>query len=175
MPSQQKKELVKQLKQKLEKAKSVVIVDYSGTAADDQVALRSGLKEAEGEMFVTKNSLINIALGEKEALQESLTGMNALVFSYEDPVSAIKKLFDFHEETEKLEIKAGLLIEEKTILSPGEIEQLSKLPSKEELIVTLIHRLQGPAYGLVNVLQAGPRNLVYALQAIADKKQESEE
>ena len=128
------------------------------------------IKSAQGEMFVTKNSLINLAVTEKN-LEQSLVGMNALIISYEDAVSALKKLFEFKEEAEKLEIKQGLMMADGKIqvLSPDEVEQLSKLPDKDELMVMMIQRLQSPAYGLVNVLNAGPRNLVYALQAIAEK------
>jgi large subunit ribosomal protein L10 len=171
MPSQQNKNQVELIKDKLSKAKSVVIVDYSGTNANDQIKLRAMIKSAQGEMFVTKNSLINLAVAEKE-LEQSLVGMNALIISYEDAVAALKKLFEFKDEAEKLEIKQGLMMADGKIqiLSPDEVEQLSKLPGKDELMVMMIQRLQGPAYGLVNVLNAGPRNLVYALQAIADKK-----
>ncbi len=170
MPSQQNKQQLELIKDKLSKAKSVVIVDYSGTNATDQIKLRAMIKSAQGEMFVTKNSLINLAVTEKN-LEQSLVGMNALIISYEDAVSALKKLFEFKEEAEKLEIKQGLMMADGKIqvLSPDEVEQLSKLPDKDELMVMMIQRLQGPAYGLVNVLNAGPRNLVYALQAIAEK------
>ncbi len=170
MPSQQNKQQLELIKDKLSKAKSVVIVDYSGTNATDQIKLRAMIKSAQGEMFVTKNSLINLAVTEK-TLEQSLVGMNALIISYEDAVSALKKLFEFKEEAEKLEIKQGLMMADGKIqvLSPDEVEQLSKLPDKDELMVMMIQRLQSPAYGLVNVLNAGPRNLVYALQAIAEK------
>jgi len=171
MPSKQNKQQIELIKDKLAKAKSVVVVDYSGTDANDQIKLRAMIKSAQGEMFVTKNSLINLAVAEKE-LEESLVGMNALIISYEDAVAALKKLFEFKDEAEKLEIKQGLMMSDGKIqvLSPSQVEELSKLPGKDELMVMLIQRLQGPAYGLVNVLNAGPRNLVYALQAIANKK-----
>lgn len=170
MPSQYNQQQVEVIKDKLAQAKSVAIVDYSGTTANDQVKLRAMIKEAQGEVFVTKNTLINLAVGET-SLQDSLTGMNALVLSYQDAVSAFKKLFEFKDEEDKLEVKQGIMLEDGKIkvLSQAEVEQLSKMPSKNELIVMLIQRVQGPAYGLVNVLNAGPRNLVYALQAIANK------
>lgn len=170
MPSQYNQQQIDLIKEKLAQAKSIAIVNYSGTNATDQVKLRAMIKQANGEMFVTKNTLINLAVGE-DSLTESLTGMNALVLSYEDAVSALKKLFEFKDEVEKLEIKQGMLLEDGVIkiLSKDEVKQLSMLPGKDELIVMLIQRLQSPAYGLVNVLNAGPRNLVYALQAIADK------
>jgi large subunit ribosomal protein L10 len=169
MPSKNNQQQVELIKEKLGKAKSVTIIDYSGTDADDQVKLRSMIKKAQGEMLVTKNTLINLAVSDP-SLEYSLTGMNALVFSYQDAVSALKEVFEFKKEEEKLEIKQGVMIEDGKIkiLNSDEVEQLSKLPNKEELMMMMIQRLQGPAYGLVNVLNAGPRNLVYALKAIAD-------
>ncbi|HQM15951.1 MAG TPA: 50S ribosomal protein L10 [Candidatus Woesebacteria bacterium] len=174
MPSQYNQDQVEIIKQKLSTAKSIAIVDYSGTNASDQVKFRAMIKQAQGEVFVTKNTLINLAIN-KEEVKESLTGMNALVFSYQDAIAALKKLFEFKDEEEKLEIKRGLLLEDGKIkvLSKDELEQLSKLPGKEELMVMLIQRLQGPAFGLVNVLNAGPRKLVYALQAVVDQKSQA--
>ena len=164
MPNQKNQQQVELLQEKVAKAKSAVVVDYSGTTVNDQTKLRSALRATGGEIVVTKNTLIDIAFG-KGKLTESLQGMNAVVFSFQDEVATIKELFKFHKDSEKLTIKQGMLADK--VLSVDEVESLSKLPGKAELIATLISRIQGPTYGLVNVLQAGPRNLVYALQAIA--------
>lgn len=166
MPSQQNQQQLEMVKEKASTAKSIAIVDYSGTTVNDQVKLRREIRQAGGEFLVAKNTIINIALG-KKALKESLEGMNALVLSIADEVSALKPLFKFHKDNEKLSIKQGLL--EGKVLSASEVESLSELPGKDELIATLISRLQGPAYGLVNVLKAGQRDLVYVLKAVADK------
>ncbi len=166
MPNAKNQSQVELLKEKVDRSKSVVVVDYSGTTVNDQVTLRSAVSEAGGEMLVAKNTLIDIATG-KGNLTDSLEGMNAIVFSYEDAVAAIKKVFEFHKDSSKLTIKQGMM--DGKVLSVSEVEMLSKLPSKNELIATLISRLQGPAYGLVNVLKANQRGLVYALRAIADK------
>lgn len=167
MPSQKNKTRLEILKNKLEKSKAFAIVNYEGTNVDEQVQLRSKLKEAGAEFFVSKNTLIELAL-ENEDLTNVLNGMNALVFSYDDQVSAFKQVVDFHEETEKLEVKKGWM--DDRVLSADQIIELSKLPSKDELIGQLMARLQSPASGLVNVLQAGQRDLVYVLKAIGDKK-----
>jgi len=169
MPNQHNQDQVKLIQEKLDQAKSMAIVDYSGSNVNDLTALRSALRDAGGEMFVTKNTLIDIAIG-KGKLSESLTGMNAIIFSYEDAVGGLKALFEFHKENEKLEIKQGYM--EDKVLSATEIEALSKLPSKSELIVMLIQRLKSPGQGLVNTLSAKSKDLVYVLKAIADKKSE---
>lgn len=167
MPNKHNQDQVALIQDKLSKAKSAVIVDYSGTSGSDQVQLRSDVKQAGGEILVTKNTLIDIAVG-KGKVSQSLSGMNAIVFSYNDAVAAVKALFKFHKDNEKLEIKEGVM--EDKVLSTSEVEALSKLPSKDELIATLIARIKGPSYGMVNVLSAGPRNLVYTLKAISEKK-----
>jgi large subunit ribosomal protein L10 len=168
MPNQHNQQQVSLIQDKLKDAKSAAIVDFSGTSVNDQVKLHRELKASGGEMLVTKNTLIDIAVG-KGKVKESLKGMNAIVFSFQDEVSTIKALFKFHKDTEKLTIKQGVMGDK--VLSVEEIEKLSQLPGKDELISMLISRIQGPAYGLVNVLKAGQRDLVYALKAIAEKKQ----
>lgn len=167
MPNKHNQDQVALIKEKLSKAKSAVVIDYSSTTGNDQVTLRDQVRQAGGEILVTKNTLMDIAIG-KGKVSDSLKGMNALVFSYNDAVAAIKSLFAFHKDNEKLEIKQGVMDDK--VLSPSEVEALSKLPSKQELLATLIARIQGPAYGLANVLQAVPRSLVYSLKAISEKK-----
>ena len=166
MPSQKNLDIVKTLKEKLTEAKSVVIFDYSGTSVKDQVELRRKVKEAGGEILVTKNTLIGIAIG-KEEIKDALEGMNAVAFAYEDEIAPIKALFEFHKETEKLEIKKGLM--DDRVLSQAEVEALSKLPNKTELVAALIARIKGPGQGLVNVFTASTRDLISVLNNIAKK------
>ena len=166
MPNKKNLDTVKTLKEKLAEAKSVVIFDYSGTSVKDQVDLRRKIKDAGGEVLVTKNTLIGIAIG-KDEIKDVLEGMNAVVCAYEDEVAPIKALFEFHKEADKLEIKKGLMADK--VLSQAEVEALSKLPSKAELIATLIARIKGPGQGLVNVMTAGTRDLISVLNNIAKK------
>lgn len=167
MPSTANQTQVQQLSDKLAKAKSMVVIEYSGTTVNDQTKLRSQVTEVGGEVVVAKNTLMDIALG-KGKLSDALKGMNAFVFGYEDAVGAIKKVFDFNKESSKLVIKAGLL--EDKVLSATEVENLSKLPSKQELLATLVQRIQSPATGMVNVLKAPVRDLVQVLRAYSQKE-----
>lgn len=167
MPNAKNQQQVEELKQKISKAKSIAIVEYSKTSANDQVKLRRTVKSAGGEFLVAKNTLIDIALG-KGKVTDSLKGMNGIVFSYEDAVAALKNLFAFKKDNDQIVIKQGYMGD--AVLSPKQVEELSKLPGKNELISMLIARLNNPGSGLVNVLQASQRGLVYALNAIANKK-----
>lgn len=168
MPNQSNQDQVAMLQEKLKGAKSVAIFDYSGTSVKDQVKLRSDIKEAGGEVVVTKNTLIDIAMG-KGNVADSLHGMNAVAISLKDEVSAIKALFNFHKDNDRLTIKQGMMGDK--VLSVEEVEKLSKLPGKDELISMLIARIKGPSHGLVNVLQAAQRDLVYVLKAVSEKQE----
>lgn len=165
-PNLKNQATLKTLQEKVSKAKSIVIADFSGTTVNQQVKLRADVKKAGGEIIVAKNTLIDIAVG-KGKLTESLQGMNAAIFGYEDPVSPVKALFEFHKKTEKLTIKQGFM--DDRVLSTEDVVQLSKLPSKQELLAKLLMILKSPGTGLVNVLNANQRNLVYALDAISKK------
>ena len=175
MPNVKNQAEVKALSEKFDEAKSVVVANYSGLDVKAQTELRAKIAEAGGEFKVSKNRLFKIVAeeklgGEDPTLTEALNGQNAFLFAIEDAVSALKALFEFADENEALEIKMGIL--DGKILSYKETEGLSKLPSKEELIAKLISQINGPMYGLVNVVQGPTRNLVYVLNAIKDKKSE---
>ncbi|MDA1079931.1 MAG: 50S ribosomal protein L10 [bacterium] len=170
MPNQANAAAIELLKEKLAQAKSFAIVEYSGTTGNDQVELRRVLAEVGAEFRVAKNTLMRQVAG-KDEMNASFEGQNAFVFSYEDEIGGLKALFSFHQDKEKLVIKQGLMGDK--VLSAEDLENLSKLPSKNELIATLISRIQGPAYGLVNVLKASQKDLVYALKAVADKMGQS--
>jgi large subunit ribosomal protein L10 len=166
MPSQQNQDRLQVVSEKNSRAKSVVIAQYAGTSVAEQVELRAAIKKAGGEVVVTKNTLIDLAVG-KGKLSDSLHGMNAVIFAYEDPVSPIKALFDFNKKNGKLMIKQGYMDDK--VMSAEEVEQLSKLPSKAELLTKLLMILQTPGTNLVRTLNAVPQKLVYAVDAIAKK------
>lgn len=167
MPSKKNQTQFDLLKEKAEKAKSVVVTDYAGLTVSQQTKLRSELRKAGGEFIVGKNTLLRLAL-KKDELNDSLQGQSGVLFSYEDEISPLKALVKFIKETEKPVLKAGLLAGK--VLSIKDIQEYAKLPGKEELIGMLINRIQGPAYGLVTVLSASMKNLVYALKDLENKK-----
>lgn len=167
MPRQSNIDELAVLSEKLKSAKSFAIVEYSGTTGSDQVKLRQALQDAGAEFRVSKNTLMRLAVDNK-ALDASFEGQNAFVFSQKDEVGGIKALFTFHKDEDKLVIKQGLMGDK--VLSYEELEALSKLPGKDQLIATLISRINAPGQGLVNVLKAGTRDLVQVLKAYADKQ-----
>jgi len=172
MPKQKNVEIVKNLKDKFEKAKSVVFAEYTGLDANSMNELRKEIKAEGAEISIAKNTLMKLALPKNGEIKDRLKGQMMTLFAYEDSITPLKKLVEFAEEYEAPSVKIGLF--EGEITSADQIVQLSKLPSKEELIARIVRGIKSPLTGIVNVLGGTQRNFVYALSAIAEKKSEEE-
>jgi large subunit ribosomal protein L10 len=167
---EKKKTAVDQLKQKIDAANVLVISDYRGVTVKQLTELRRKLYAQESEFKVVKNTLMRRALEAAglERLSEHLAGPIGVLLGYKDPVEPLKALVDFIDEIEKGEIKAGVV--EKTIIDPKGIADMAKLPPREVLLARVVGGLNAPIYGFVNALQGNIRKLVYALNAVREKK-----
>lgn len=163
-------ETVELLKEKLNSAKSIVITNHSGLTVAESSQLKNKLRAVDSEFLIAKNTLIKLAAKETghEIPDEVLEGPTSILFAYSDEVSPIKELTAFAKTSEKPVIKAGLL--GTNFLSTDRISQLAKLPSKETLQGKVVGGLYSPLYGIVGVMSANLRNLVYAINAIKDQK-----
>ena len=104
---QGKKGIVEEIKEKVDKAQSVVLVDYRGLKVDELNELRSKCREAGVDYKVYKNTLMRFAFKESgfEDFNEFLAGPNAVAFGYDDPVQAAKIIHEFSKDHDNLEIK----------------------------------------------------------------------
>lgn len=171
---QGKRELIEEIKGKVDKAQSVVLVDYRGLKVDELNDLRRLCREAGVDYKVYKNTLMRFAFKDSgfEDFNEFLIGPNAVAFGYEDSVQAAKITHEFSEDHKNLEIKAGIV--DGNIVGFDQIEKLASLPSKEVLIAQTLGGLNGPISGFVNVLQGNIRNLAYVLNAVKEKQEAQE-
>jgi len=168
---EEKKQIVQEIKEKVEKAQGIVLVDYRGLTVEEVTQLRRNYRKAGVEYKVYKNTLMRFAFKELglEDFNEYLKGPSAIAFGYDDPVQPAKVTNDFAKEHEALEIKAGIV--DGKIVSIEEIKALANLPSKEVLIAQVLGGFNAPIAGFVNVLQGTIRSLVYALNAIKEKQE----
>lgn len=168
MPAQAKIEKVKELSDRLDRAKAVVLTDYRGLTVSQLDELRKKVEAAGAEFEVTKNTLLSRSLGEKQVPDEALEGPTATLFAYEDEVAPLKALQDFIKTYNLPNVKVGFL--GKDLLNASQVSELAKLPSREVLLGKLVGSLKGSQYGLVSVLSGNIRKLVYALDAVSKSK-----
>ena len=170
----QKEAQVKELNSIFNKMTAGVLIDYRGIAANQIVELRKKLNGSSSTMKVIKNSLARIASNDSPfaELADQFTKTRAIVYSDGDPVEQAKVLSEQAANIENLKILAGILVGDgkTSILDSSQVEALSKLPSREELIVKLLFLLQAPATQFVRTLNAVPVNFVRTLAAIRDSK-----
>ena len=167
----QKKELVERLAKDLSESQISILIDYKGLDVLQMTDLRAQLRNEGIQAEVVKNTLmIRASEGTDAALMKDLfKGPSAIVLSKDDPVAPAKILVDFAKKNEKLEIKAGTLSGK--LLSFEELKQLAKMPSREELLGTIVYTLNAVPTSFVNVLAGVPRAFVNVLNAIKDQKE----
>ncbi len=149
-----KVEKVAEILERLKNAESVSIVSYNGLTVEQDTNLRRQCRENNVDYCVLKNRLFKRAVDELgiEGLDDLLNGPNAFVFSKKDPVSGPKAVAQFIDKNklESLKILGGIFegkaADEKTMI------KLSKMPSKDELMATLVGCMMSPMSSLVAVL-----------------------
>ncbi len=158
MPSakvlEEKKAKVAALKERIGSAVAGVVVDYKGTTVEDDTKLRKELREAGVHYTVAKNTLIRLALDGSalSAMDDMLNGTTAIATSSEDYVAAAKILSKFAETHENFTVKTGFIDGE--VISLQKIEELAKLPSKEQLLTNVAFVFAAPMASFARAIQA---------------------
>ena len=161
---EQKQVIVNEIKEKLEKATSAVLVDARGLTVEQDTKLRKQLREAGVDYKVYKNTMMNFAVQgtEFEGLKDYFEGPSAIAICYEDPTVAAGILNKFMKEAKALEFKAGVI--EGTCYDAKGMAAVADIPSREVLLSKLLGSFKSPM-----------GNFARVIQAIADKQPEAAE
>lgn len=156
-----KKQVVEEIKTKIQNAKSLVLVDYKGINVIDDTILRKKCREANVEYKVLKNRLVKIAFNDLGITEfdSYLEGTTAIAFANGDEMQAAKIMVDSSKTIKAIEPKCGMF--EGKFVDKAGVEALSAIPGREVLL--------GQLCGL---LQSGLSGLAMALSQVAEKKAE---
>ena len=149
-----KKTVVAGIKEKFEKAQTVVLVDYRGLTVAEDTELRNQLRKAGVEYAVLKNTMISRAIEgmNVDEMHASLEGPTAVAFGYEDMIAPAKILSEFAKKSKKLTIKCGVC--DGAYLNADGVEALASLPSKEVLIAKIIGSMMSSVSKFVYCVEA---------------------
>ena len=147
-----KQPVVQAIAEDVKDAQSVVLVDYRGLTVAQDTAMRKELREAGVIYKVCKNTMMRRAFEGTEFadLDEYLEGPSAIAISKDDATAPARIICKFAKEAKALEVKAGVV--EGTVYDANGIVELSKVPSREELLSKLLGSLQSPITNLARVL-----------------------
>lgn len=163
----QKKEIIKDLVDKLSRQKAAIFFDYTGLTVNQFQELRNRLREEKLDCRATKKTMVRLALektGFKNINVKELPGQIALAFSYDDEILPARILYNFSKDNQALKILSGLI--QGAYLENEAIIDLAKLPSKDELLARLVGSLAAPIRGFASVLQGNLRKLVFILKGL---------
>ena len=148
-----KKPIVDEISAAIKDAQTVVLVDYRGLTVEQDTELRKQLREAGVGYKVYKNTFMNFAFKgtDCEGLTDLLEGPSAMATCDTDATAAARILCKFAKTAPKLEIKGGV-VEGKVYDAKG-IEQISSIPSREELLGRLFGSMQSPVTNFARVLK----------------------
>ena len=153
MDRAQKEKVVEELGQIFESSGVVVVSHYAGLTVAEMQDLRAQMREAGGSVRVAKNRLAKIALSGTaiEGMGDLLTGMTVLSYS-EDPVAAAKAAEAYAKENDKFVILGGAM--DGSILDPAGVKTVASMPSREELIASIVGCIGAPASNIAGAIGA---------------------
>ena len=149
------------------------VLNYGGLKVSQLSALRQELAKHNSRAMVVKNTYLGKVanqLGWKD-ISSMLSGPTAMITGNGDVTEVAKVLVEFVKKNDKAKIKGASL--ETAALSTADVDALSKLPSKDAMRGMLLGTLLAPATSLVRVLNAPLLNVLYALKAYEEKKNET--
>lgn len=176
MPTAQKEARVAALRERLAQSGGLYLSDFSGIDAAGMTRLRTQVSEAGGKVEVVKNRLLKLALEgtDVEGLGDHLTGPTAITFCGEDAVSPAKAMREFAKaltaDKQRWVIKAAFV--DGRMFADAQAEALADLPPVEEIRAGAVGAIAGPLNALVFALNGALSDLVFTLQAVAEKRQE---
>lgn len=151
----QKSQIIQGLADQLSRMKAAVMVNFSGIEVKEINKLRDKCRKEGLDYVVAKKTLLKKSLAEKgfDAIAEqSFGGEIATLFSYEDEIAPARIVASFAKENDKFKFAGGIF--EGAFIDAARVKELSKIPSKKELLAKVVGCLSNPLSGLVRVLNA---------------------
>ena len=167
-----KKEVVAEVSERLKNAQAVVLAEYRGLPVEDITVLRSQARASGVYLRVLKNTLARRAVQGTpfEKLSDQMVGPLAYGIS-KDPVAAAKVLHAYAKGNDKLVIKGGAMPGQ--VMNAKEVGQLATMPSREQLLATLLGTMQAPIAKFVQTLNEVPGKFVRTVAAVRDQKEKA--
>jgi large subunit ribosomal protein L10 len=172
MKKTDKSALIKELSEKINEYSHFYVTDTLGLNASQTSDLRRACFNKDVKMMVVKNTLFQLALEQSEkqveGMEEAFKGTSAVLFCNTGNVPA--KLIKEFQKTTSLPVLKGAYVEESVYMGSEQLETLSTIKSKEELLGDVIGLLQSPAKNVISALQSGGTKIHGILQTLSEKE-----
>ncbi|AMR28458.1 50S ribosomal protein L10 [Hymenobacter psoromatis] len=181
MNREEKQTLVDELSEKFQSHNAFYIADASGMSVAKINDFRRLCFNRGLEFKVYKNSFIRKALdtlaSDTSEMSEALKGQSGVLFSKESGSTPAKLLKDFYKAqaygrgvTPKPVLK-GAYVDASIYIGADQLDTLSTIKGKNELIGEVIGLLQSPAKNVISALSSGGNILAGLLKTLSEKEE----
>lgn len=171
MKKENKSAVIDSLIEKINHNAHFYLTDISGLNAEDTSNLRRKCFESGIQMQVAKNTFVKLAMekaeGDFEGLYEVLKGNTSVMFT-ETGNAPAKVIKEFRKSNEKPILK-GAYVEEGIYIGDNQLDVLSSIKSKEEVIGDIIGLLQSPIKNVLGALQSAPNTIGGLVKTLQEK------
>jgi large subunit ribosomal protein L10 len=175
MERAEKETAIAELKERISRAPSLYLTDFTGLNVKAMTQLRRSLRKSGAEYVVVKNRLAQRAFSESEGLPDiggSFGGPTGVVFGFGDVVATAKVLSDFAKEhDQRPALKIGLM--DRKVLNAAQVARLAALPPREQLLAELAGLMQAPMAALAGVLEAKVQEMAGLLDALRMEREKA--
>lgn len=172
MTREEKNQVIAEINDNIARSKSLFFTDFSGLSVEQSTKLRREFRSSNIGYQVAKNTLITRALathGEKYSeVSDKIIGMTAIAYGFDDPVAPAKILKKFFDTIEKPTLKFAYV--EEQFFDGKQLKMLATMPTRKEMIASILGSIQAPAQGIVGAINAVMRDLVGVIDAIEKQK-----
>lgn len=155
MPNIEKKQtVVAEIKENLNNAVSVVLVNARGLTVAKDSELRKKLRESGIFYKVYKNTMLKLAIKDSkfESLIEYLNGPTAVAISYDDATASARIMNKEMQDEENFQFKAAVI--DGVFYDTNGVNAIANIPPREELLAKLLGSLKSPMASFARVIKA---------------------
>ena len=171
MNKEEKHDLVLALTEQMNEFGNFYITDTSDLTVAKINDIRRKCFESDITMQVTKNSLIKKAMeaagGDFSPIYDVLKGSSSILFS--KSATAPAKLIKQLRKTGEKPILKAAYIDSAVFIGDNQLDTLTKLKSKEQLIGEIVGLLQSPAKNVLSALQSGGTTIAGLVKTLQER------
>ena len=154
MTRENKNKVIASIRENIESSKALFLTNLIGITANDAVSLRKNVRDAKGSIVVTRNTLFRKAAEGTyaEELLKDLKGANAVAFAFDEAPAVAKAVYEASKDLEQVTLGKGYLGHE--LLEASQVSELAKLPSRDEMLGTLLATFNAPISAFARLMNA---------------------
>ena len=173
MPTQQKNEIINNLTEKFQNSSGIYFTKYTGMDVAQATAIRKMFRDSGVSFVVSKNTLSKIAAnnaGFEGRLDNFFSGQVGIAYAETDPTAPARVIRDFEKNNDEMSLEVLGMVVEGEIYDSGKYKELASLPTREELLSSLVGTLNQPMASLVGTLNGCMSSFVRLVASLRDSK-----